>query len=277
MSARRTRTSAESRRTRSRGAALPSALASASSSRPRWPDGVVAAQFDDGRDLATAIGMDPLVRVADIACRRRLPGHGRLRSDDRTGHLCVWEAPRRRRASGAEAATRPTIRWAAGHSPSASLRRRAGRGRRHECHALRPRRIRGRARTCPDERRDPAGHAPEDASSSGSDELRVFGYRFKKADLRRKRRADRGRRARLRRRRDRSTGDGIRAVTRRPRRRLDSPRDGDDHDTTTITITSTTTTTSTTRTTARTSGSSAKRDGWSRSRGSDSTATPFCG
>jgi hypothetical protein len=55
--------------------------------------GVVAAQLDDGRDLAEAIGKDPLVRVADIAPGDGAPGRGVYVQQTRTGHLCVWEAP----------------------------------------------------------------------------------------------------------------------------------------------------------------------------------------
>jgi hypothetical protein len=54
---------------------------------------VVAGQFDDGRGLADAIGKDPLVRVADVPSGDGVPGRGVFVQLTRTGHLCVWEAP----------------------------------------------------------------------------------------------------------------------------------------------------------------------------------------
>jgi hypothetical protein len=53
---------------------------------------VVAGQLDDGRDLAAAIEKDPLVHVADIAPGDGSPGRGVFVQRTRTGHLCVWEA-----------------------------------------------------------------------------------------------------------------------------------------------------------------------------------------
>jgi hypothetical protein len=92
MSARHTRTSAEptgriSRRGVIVGIGICLVVAAALAGR------VVAAQFDDGRDLANAIGMDPLVRVAEIPSGDGSPGRGVFVQETRTGHLCVWEAP----------------------------------------------------------------------------------------------------------------------------------------------------------------------------------------
>ena len=92
MSARRTRTDTESagrisRRGITVGIGVCVVVAAALAGR------VVAAQFDDGRDLATAIGMDPLVRVAEIPSGDGSPGRGVFVQETRTGHLCVWEAP----------------------------------------------------------------------------------------------------------------------------------------------------------------------------------------
>jgi hypothetical protein len=54
---------------------------------------VIAGQLDDGRELAAAIGADPLVRVADITRGDGSPSLGVFVQLTRTGHLCVWEAP----------------------------------------------------------------------------------------------------------------------------------------------------------------------------------------
>lgn len=53
---------------------------------------VVAAQFDDGSDLAAAIGTAPLVRVADVPAGEGASAKGVFVQRTATGHLCVWEA-----------------------------------------------------------------------------------------------------------------------------------------------------------------------------------------
>jgi hypothetical protein len=53
---------------------------------------VVASRMDDGSDLIAAIDQDPLVRVADIPAADGSPGKGVYVQMTRTGHVCVWEA-----------------------------------------------------------------------------------------------------------------------------------------------------------------------------------------
>lgn len=54
---------------------------------------VVAGQFDDGSDLATAIGEAPLQRVAVIEAEDDAPALGVFAQLTETGHICLWEAP----------------------------------------------------------------------------------------------------------------------------------------------------------------------------------------
>ena len=54
---------------------------------------VIASRGDDGSGLAAAIEEAPLVRVADIAAEDGSPGRGVYVQTTRTGHICVWEAP----------------------------------------------------------------------------------------------------------------------------------------------------------------------------------------
>jgi hypothetical protein len=54
---------------------------------------VVAAQFDDGSDLATAIEEAPLTQVVDLPAADGAPALGVYVQLTKTGHLCVWGAP----------------------------------------------------------------------------------------------------------------------------------------------------------------------------------------
>ena len=146
---------------------------------------VVAAQFDDGRDLAEAIGEDPLVRVADIAPGDGFPGRGVFVQLTRTGHLCVWEAPSatsRERGGGCNPADDPlggralsvTFSYDGGPAvadvTSATLFGLAA-----------PEVARASVVMSDGTRREIRLKTIEVAG----DELRVFGFRFRKADLRR--------------------------------------------------------------------------------------------
>jgi hypothetical protein len=146
---------------------------------------VVAGQFDDGRDLAEAIGKDPLVRVADIAPGDESPGRGVFVQLTRTGHLCVWEAPSatsRERGGGCNPADDPlggralsvTFSYDGGPAvadvTSATLFGLAA-----------PEVVRASVLMSDGTRREIRLKSIEVAD----DEFRVFGLRFKKADLRR--------------------------------------------------------------------------------------------
>ncbi len=71
---------------------------------------VVAYRADDGSELTAAIGMDPLVRVAEVASTDGVPEKGVFVQLTRTGHLCVWEAASassRQRGGGCNTADDP--------------------------------------------------------------------------------------------------------------------------------------------------------------------------
>lgn len=53
---------------------------------------VVASRVDDGSELTAAIDEAPLTRVADIEAADGIPGRGVYVQLTETGHLCVWEA-----------------------------------------------------------------------------------------------------------------------------------------------------------------------------------------
>ena len=72
--------------------------------------GVVAYRADDGGELTAATADARLVRVADIASAEGSPGKGVYVQLTRTGHLCVWEAPSatsRERGGGCNTADDP--------------------------------------------------------------------------------------------------------------------------------------------------------------------------
>jgi hypothetical protein len=146
---------------------------------------VVAAQFDDGRDLATAVAVDPLVRVAEVPSGDGAPGRGVFVQLTRSGHLCVWEAPSatsRERGGGCNPADDPlggralsfTFSYDGGPAvadvTSATLFGLAA-----------PEVARASVQMSDGTRRDIRLRSVEVAG----EDLRVFGFRFKKADLRR--------------------------------------------------------------------------------------------
>ena len=113
------------------------------------------------------------------------PGRGVYVQKTRTGHLCVWEAPSatsRERGGGCNTADDPLER--ASGLVHARLRRRSCGQRRQECDALRPRYVGGRAGARADERRKRAGDSAAEGQGRRRRTIRAFGYRFKKADLR---------------------------------------------------------------------------------------------
>lgn len=145
---------------------------------------VVASRADDGSELTAAVGKDPLVRVAEIASADGAPGKGVYVQLTRTGHLCVWEAPSatsRERGGGCNTADDPlngrplsfTLSYDGGPAvadvESATL------------FGLTSMEV-ARASVLMSD-----GNAQEirlrDVDVAG-DEYRAFGFRFKKADLR---------------------------------------------------------------------------------------------
>ncbi len=71
---------------------------------------VVASRFDDGSELSAAIGDAPLTRVADVAAADGASARGVFVQQTATGHLCVWEAPSatsRERGGGCNTADDP--------------------------------------------------------------------------------------------------------------------------------------------------------------------------
>ena len=71
---------------------------------------VVAASFDDGRDLVAAIDEAPLVQVADVPASDGSAERGVFVQATDTGHICVWEAASpssRQRGGGCNTADDP--------------------------------------------------------------------------------------------------------------------------------------------------------------------------
>jgi hypothetical protein len=146
---------------------------------------VVAGQFDDGHALADAIGKDPLVRVADVPAGDGIAGRGVFVQRTSTGHLCVWEAPTatsRERGGGCNPADDPL----GGRALSFTFSYDGGPAAASVTSAT----LFGLA--APDVAR--ASVVMSDgtrrelrlkSADVAGDALRVFGFRFKKADLRR--------------------------------------------------------------------------------------------
>jgi hypothetical protein len=145
---------------------------------------VVAAQFDDGRDLATAIGVDPLVRVAEVPSGGGSPARGVFVQLTRTGHLCVWEAPSaasRERGGGCNPADDPL----AGRALSVTFSYDGGPAAADVTSATlfglaAPEVARASVVMSDGTRRDICLRSVEIAG----EDLQVFGFRFKKADFR---------------------------------------------------------------------------------------------
>jgi hypothetical protein len=145
---------------------------------------VVAARFDDGSDLATAIDQAPLMQVADIPAADGAPALGVYVQLTKTGHLCVWGAPSatsRRRGGGCNTIDDPLN----GQSVSATLSYDGGPGVSQVSSAT----MFGLARADVASVRilmsDGTGRVVRlEQARIGSDDFKVFGYRFSKADLR---------------------------------------------------------------------------------------------
>lgn len=146
---------------------------------------VVAGRMDDGRELVDAIDEAPLQRVAGIPSADGSPGRGVFVQMTRTGHLCVWEAPSatsRERGGGCNTADDPlngrpvsfTLSYDGGPAvsdvKSASL------------FGLTTTEVQ-RAKVLMS---DGTSHELELKSAKvGAGEFRAFGYRLKKAELKR--------------------------------------------------------------------------------------------
>jgi hypothetical protein len=145
---------------------------------------VVASHFDDGSDLADAIGAAPLVRVADVPSGDGVATKGIFAQRTATGHLCVWEASSttsRDRGGGCNPIDEPlggramsfTLSYDGGPATvdvrSASLFGLAL----EDVAAIRVLMSDGSAREVRLKR-----------AKVASDEFQAFGYRFRRADLR---------------------------------------------------------------------------------------------
>lgn len=145
---------------------------------------VVAAQFDDGGDLAKAIEEAPLTRVADIPAADGAPALGVYVQLTETGHVCVWGAPSatsRRRGGGCNALDDPLN----GEAVSAMLSYDGGPGIPKVSSAtlfgLALADVASVQIVMTDGTRRAVRLKP---ASIGSGDFRAFGYRFSKADLR---------------------------------------------------------------------------------------------
>jgi hypothetical protein len=144
---------------------------------------VVAAQFDDGSELAAAIDEAPLQRVADIAAEEGAPALGVYTQLTETGHVCIWEAPSptsRERGGGCNTADDPLN----GQAVSATLSYDGGPAvstvRRASVFGLALTGVAG-VRVLMD---DGSFRTVKLKNARiGSGEYQAFGYRFKKADL----------------------------------------------------------------------------------------------
>ena len=144
---------------------------------------VIASRFDDGRELVASIDEAALTRVADVEAADGAPGLGVYVQVTTTGHLCVWEAPSatsRERGGGCNTAEDPLN----GNALSATLSYDGGpaisdvdRASAFGLAAAQVVRIAvlmsdGSTRTIKLRK-----------AKVGSDEFQAFGYRFRKADL----------------------------------------------------------------------------------------------
>lgn len=144
---------------------------------------VVASRNDDGSELIAAIEEAPLTRVADIEAAEGAPSRGVFVQLTKTGHVCMWEAPSatsRERGGGCNSLDDPLN----GSAISATLSYDGG----PAISDVRSASIFGLAAA--DVSRMTAqmsdGTLREinlKKAKVGSDELQAFGYRFKKADL----------------------------------------------------------------------------------------------
>ena len=145
---------------------------------------VVAAQFDNGRELASATAEAPLQRVADVPAEDGSAGIGVYVQRTETGHICVWEAPSptsRERGGGCNTADDPlnghpvsaTLSYDGGPEPSAVLRASVFGLALSDVASVRVLMSDGTFRAVKLKK-----------AKVGSDEFQAFGYRFKRSDLR---------------------------------------------------------------------------------------------
>jgi hypothetical protein len=147
--------------------------------------GVVASRSDDGSELIAAIEEAPLTRVADIEATEGAPARGVFLQRTKTGHLCVWEAPSttsRERGGGCNSIDDPLN----GSALSATLSYDGG----PAISDVRSASIFGIAAVDVTRirvlmRDGTLREVKLKKAKVGSDEFQAFGYRFKKADLKR--------------------------------------------------------------------------------------------
>ena len=150
--------------------------------------GVVASQlrgFDDPEGLFAAIREDPVVHVADIPAAGGAPGHGVFAQVTSTGHFCLWDAPSassRQRQGGCNSLEDPL----GGRVLSASLAYDGGPAAGDVSDArligLAAATVAGVQVLMSDGTRREV-HLQK--ASLGGESFKAFGFRFKRADLRR--------------------------------------------------------------------------------------------
>lgn len=144
---------------------------------------VVASQFDDGSELAAAIAEAPLQRVAEVPAEEGSPGLGVYVQLTETGHVCVWEAPSatsRERGGGCNTADDPlngqpvsaTLSYDGGPATSTVVRASVFGLALDAVASVRVVMSDGTYRAVKLKK-----------AKVGSDDLQAFGYRFRKADL----------------------------------------------------------------------------------------------
>jgi hypothetical protein len=146
---------------------------------------VVASRIDDGSDIAAAIDEAPLMRVADIEAADGDAELGVFVQVTETGHVCLWEAPfakSRERGGGCNTADDPLN----GSALSATLSYDGGPATSDVTSATlfgltAPGVARARVLMSDGTSRE----VKLRKAKVGPDEFQAFGYRFKKADLKR--------------------------------------------------------------------------------------------
>lgn len=144
---------------------------------------VIASRFDDGSELVASIDEAALTRVADVEAADGAPGLGVYVQVTTTGHLCVWEAPSatsRERGGGCNTADDPLN----GNALSATLSYDGGPAifdvDRASAFGLADAQVVRIAVLMSD---GSTRKVKLEKAKVGSDEFQAFGYRFKKADL----------------------------------------------------------------------------------------------
>ena len=144
---------------------------------------VIASRFDDGRELVASIDEAALTRVADVEAADGAPGLGVYVQVTTTGHLCVWEAPSatsRERGGGCNTADDPLN----GNALSATLSYDGGPAisdvDRASAFGLAAAQVVRIAVLMSD---GSTRAIKLRKAKVGSDEFQAFGYRFRKADL----------------------------------------------------------------------------------------------